>query len=102
MNAEEYQVFYSAYLVAESLRKSDWCAGNEFAAIQLAVEKWIANIYCPCNPPMEVRRAIVRKFVHEQGKVEQVLHDLKEYGGYYGFAWAGMFVGVERDGSIHT
>ncbi len=98
MTPQQWYVFVQAILVAESLRKSGWCAGNEYAAIQTVVERYINSIPSPVNPPLEVRRAIVLKFLG------QILATLSFDGlnKCWGFMWAGMYHGVEPDGHIHT
>ncbi len=76
MTPQQWAVFVQAILVAESIRKSGWCAGNEYAAIQTEVERYINCITSPVNPPLEVRRAIVLKFLGQQGQAEKVLANL--------------------------
>lgn len=49
--------------------------------------------------PYAVVKSIRAKF---GANADDVLCTLKYYGGYYGFTWGNMFVGVEPDGYMHT
>lgn len=97
------QLIVGALIIAESLRKSDWCAGNEFARIQLDAENWIKSLTCGADgAPYEVRRAVVYNFLADLTEARRQLASLRKYGDYWGFYYAGMFHGVESDGYIHT
>lgn len=103
MTEMEYNAFRAGWLVSETLRAgSNWCSGNEFAAIQLAYEAWLMALPAPSAPPIEVRRRIMSKFYPDLRRGVQILSELQAYGSYWGFMHAGMFHGVEPDGYIHT
>lgn len=93
-------------MVEASLKLALWSKDPELeyflADLVKAAEAYIAALHCPANPPMEVRRAIVKKFINDLPTGRSVLARLVSYGSYYGFSHTGMFHGVEPDGYIHT
>ena len=69
-----------------------------------AIDAFYMAIPSPANPPLAVRRAIVLKFADKLDQAYAALARLSYDGlnGCYGFGWAGMYVGVETDGYLHT
>ena len=59
----------------------------------------------PSHGTTEALRARCRAWAHEKGLPSDCVLDVLQWDGMNGcfcFAWAGMFLGVETDGHIHS
>ena len=70
--------------------------------LTVAFDAWVMSMPCPCDAPILVRRAVVFRFIGDPDQMKKSLAELMPMGGYWGFTWAGMFVGIEPDGYMHT
>ncbi len=62
---------------------------------------WKEELYQAGMVPYVVIESIRKR---HPGEAESILTRLSYHslGGYWGFEWAGMFVGIEKDGYMHT
>ncbi len=78
---------------------------SDIACLIRATDEFYAGFETPhCHPPIEVKRAIILKFLGDDQTARRVLSDLRfnTLSNYYAFTHAGMYYGVEPDGYIHT
>lgn len=74
-------------------------------AVMRAFDTYLSVLPCGCEASLLVRRKVFTFGLARGGMplAHDLLRQLKDYGDYCGFAWAGMFLGVEKkDGYIHS
>jgi hypothetical protein len=74
-----------------------------------AVDKYYASYQTPNageDVPVVVKASVIKYFLHDLDKAKSILIGLKQEGWgsdkFWGFQHAGMFIGIEPDGYMHS